>query len=316
VVTYNGDGWRFNPKSERVNVLLVPRSSTPFHRVLEYGLKGIHYEVLYNTTLYRPNTRRLGWDGFYKRYMITVFLLIHRGSKNLLYDTTQGTFPGRVILPKKDRCKRYRPILEIRDIGVVYCTPFRMRVVLTVYDLKESNTSNGSFEVHLINGVRLHPGIKDVTGVPVKDGFTCLKRVYTNTPILVIDAYLKRNNYSRVWRGLIKGFEHFQDITPRSNTYYDQVLLFVFQLKGVKVVGIEPNYEPRHGLIKNGSGASLLTEIPIQLNVGPSFKKDKNSRNFRISDTDGSIWHFVDSKSTKTARVKEKLIAVDVFNAF
>jgi hypothetical protein len=219
----------------------------------------------------------------------------------VLFDITKGTFQGKVVIPRKDKCYKARYNYDI-DIGwhwkiVIICGRRGVKIYATVYDSVESNLT-GDLNLILSNGMsfrlRNKPLISNSGDVYSNRGgtFTVYRRRNRYKPF-------KQVTYTQSIRGC--GIWAF-----RLDKWSDMPNYIC--VPGPVAIAFLNQCVPANGIVEKGSSNMPFYELI------PSFhppSKDDDVDHFYFS-MDGSLLHLIENPN-KTANVKEHLLSVDIY---
>jgi hypothetical protein len=172
-------------------------------------------------------------------------------------------------------------------------------VQATVYDIMESNQTNGLF-LSLMNGVTLH--VRTLSLAMSGDIFN----LELFSGILHITLYPKSSHYHPNITGRFERVLNIAETAQIYNPFYK--ILFVHSIPGPTVVGFRVTYDPAHGFLRNGTSQMTLDII----NVNIAIPRLERAVDFRISPFDGSVIDTSPSQP-KTPNIKCQMKSVGVY---
>jgi hypothetical protein len=268
-----------------------------------YHFGGRYFGVLYKAKYYKM---RLISGQIYNVIFIPCFNKVVIGGRSRydfqLFDTTKGSFSGKIIIPKNDACfwkQSLRVQFSVYGKSVIVFCPMPS-LHLTIYDTAEFYKS-GNLQLILKEGISL----------PVKGAYLIFnKDVYTvKYPYIVI--FRKENMYKPVKHFVenMKDLRNCKNVRYTADTWSDMVLLYC--TPGPHAIGFSTLYNPRNGIIRKGNGKTTIRELRM-LHFDP-LCNDIVFKHFKVYPADGSFWHFIASPQKKTDDIAENLTSIDSY---
>ncbi|XP_064646907.1 uncharacterized protein LOC135499854 isoform X1 [Lineus longissimus] len=290
----------FDRKSGGIVVLKQP-SSSPFWRVLVYKLSNKSCTIQYNTKFADRPFDFVFPHGTYKHFI--TFACKNNRPRFLLYEYTQGSFLGKIAVPKNDVCSRagFTRLNLVIDIQLLVVCIVRGHLKATIYDPEEIH-KDGSFTLNLKNGI----------AVPLRIGLN-LMIIYGD--IYHLGLVRKRINVfayrlKKIYESTRYIIKLVKPISMISRFYVNpwNGLFFIFQLPGPTVIAMKETYGPKAGLLSNGSGDMTFTEIRATLHP---YSNETSPDSFIFNPSDGSLLHLVEGRR-KPSEV-HRLTEVEVY---
>jgi hypothetical protein len=308
-VATKNDGWFFDEKSGRIILINFP-TTTPYFAVLAYGRSRTarHYSVLYKSSFFRKITG-MSILATYKQFIPFYYTPRRQRPRHLLYDIKKGTFSGRIVIPTKEVCNRvgipHTVYIGFHEKVLISCqTSGGMKA--TIYELAESSDGKGYCELVLRNGVRV-----PLTGDPHvmnRDIYDIVVIVGSRTFV----AYRKENMYKPDSYTMKRRNTDARKIGPGLllfDLWHGLFCVFLGK-RGFHAVAMKEIYDPKEGLLINGSGKITFNEIGTSfLPHSNDYAKDLFTK---FSTHDGSLLHLIQSPC-KQADMKICLESVAVY---
>ncbi|XP_064646908.1 uncharacterized protein LOC135499854 isoform X2 [Lineus longissimus] len=259
------------------------------------------YERKYNTKFADRPFDFVFPHGTYKHFI--TFACKNNRPRFLLYEYTQGSFLGKIAVPKNDVCSRagFTRLNLVIDIQLLVVCIVRGHLKATIYDPEEIH-KDGSFTLNLKNGI----------AVPLRIGLN-LMIIYGD--IYHLGLVRKRINVfayrlKKIYESTRYIIKLVKPISMISRFYVNpwNGLFFIFQLPGPTVIAMKETYGPKAGLLSNGSGDMTFTEIRATLHP---YSNETSPDSFIFNPSDGSLLHLVEGRR-KPSEV-HRLTEVEVY---
>jgi hypothetical protein len=256
---------------DRLVVLQYP-TKTPYTRVLVYKLENL-FCIVYNTK-YQRKSCIPQHDACYKQFIPCGYVTKHKIFRFDLYDTTKGTFPGILVVPKEDICVPavYGISVKIGRQGkaIVYCKNGE-HLKATLYDVAESNHT-AVFQLVLKNAVSV--ALKNRPEVLNENVYTTS---VSEAPFPIhIHAYEKDTQYQHAEYS-IQDYSTVLGAKVLSLRYDSwKGLLIALFFSGPRGIGLIKDKKPMNGLVESRLSARLFKEIIVSFDPHNGDIRDLN----------------------------------------
>jgi hypothetical protein len=222
----------------------------------------------------------------------------------ILCDVRKGTFPGSVSIPADDMCHKVDVLFHV-------CLGFKENVLIscringyiksTLYDFERLNETR-SVQIVLKNG-RSVPLLLLEAQIEMSGDVFHVAMVHK---LYYVFSYRKKNMYKHV-KYLIKLMKKTNFFSFLYNSWHG--LFFLLHLPSLEANVARQIYEPKEGLLKNGSGDMTFMEMTASFHPQTN---DAEQTHFHFNPYDGSLLHLIRNPG-KRIDTKEHLTSVDIY---